>query len=143
MFNGYRMTQIVNFICIYNSLRPFFELHKLPKNWNLSFVNSSLRELMHDLTVSSYKSQHHRPKHCRTNSRFANYTFVRSNVPETLPGGYVIEHSWLESKRTGREGGFMAVFRPYKPRIIEELCIERNSNRSFKLKLEYLFGYEW
>lgn len=95
---------------------------------------------MHDLTVSSYKSQHHRPKHCRTNSRFANYTFVRSNVPETLPGGYDIEHSYLEFIGLEGGGGVMAVFRPYKLPVIEELFIhvEGNLNRlSFKLKLLY------
>lgn len=93
---------------------------------------------MHDLTVSSYKSQHHRPKHCRTNSRFANYTFVRSNVPETLPGGYDIEHSCLEFRGLEGGGGVMAVFRPYKPPVIEEFFMEGNLNRlSFKLKLVY------
>lgn len=60
---------------------------KKKNTWSFDIAYDSLRELMHDLTVSSYKSQHHRPKHCRTNSRFANYTFVRSSVPETLPGG--------------------------------------------------------
>ncbi|XP_022299750.2 uncharacterized protein LOC111108271 isoform X2 [Crassostrea virginica] len=67
---------------------PYRKEKAKPKHsWSFDIAYNSLRELMHDLTVSSYKSRHLRPKHQRTNSRFANYTFVRSDVPESIPGG--------------------------------------------------------
>ncbi|XP_055999175.1 uncharacterized protein LOC125656744 isoform X2 [Ostrea edulis] len=67
---------------------PYRKEKKAKSNsWSFDINYNSLRDLMHDLTVCSYKSQQHKKKHCRTNSRFANYTFTRSKVPDSLPGG--------------------------------------------------------
>ncbi|XP_061195313.1 uncharacterized protein LOC133203560 [Saccostrea echinata] len=63
------------------------EKAKKKNTWSFDIAYDSLRELMHDLTVCSYKKQKHKARHRRTNSRFANYTFVRSKVPDSLPGG--------------------------------------------------------